>query len=447
MIIPYDFRTRRVSCRVWAGIALAFWLLLFPAAVFAASPLMLTLAEAVRIAGEKNRDIQKAQEYIRWTEGKYVEERAAALPQFVLAGSAGRNRDASQRVFDPNYPTAIGQYGGSVRVTQALFTWGQVGAAIRAAKEGRAFASEQLRQYRQAVQREVITAFTDILLARELLNLASQNVDQKNRHLEEARRKFSLGVATDYDILAATVARDNAKPDLIRAQNLLHLSREKLRFLLALEGVGVDAVGDLHAPAEELPSYEEALAKAKQKRPDLSALHRRQEIAKEALKIADSQDRPRIDALGEYGWTRREPVGLNALDGEAWSMGVQITFPFFDGLRARGRVTQAESDIRSLAIEEARLMDTIRLQIRDAHFAVHEASEIVRALDGTVGQAERLLAMAEKGYALGVKTRLDVDDAEYNLLQARGNLSKAHRDTRVARTTLVWVQGTLGEDP
>ncbi len=65
---------------------------------------------------------------------------------------------------------------------------------------------------------------------------------------------------------------------------------------------------------------------------------------------------------------------------------------------------------------------------------------------GTVSQAERLLALAEKGFEYGVKTRLDVEDAELNLKQAKGNLARARRDYLVARVNLEFVKGTLGEE-
>ena len=68
------------------------------------------------------------------------------------------------------------------------------------------------------------------------------------------------------------------------------------------------------------------------------------------------------------------------------------------------------------------------------------------ALTGTVDQAERLLRMAEQGYELGVKTKLEVEDAQLNLLAARANFAQARRDFHVARVNLDWVAGTLGEN-
>ena len=76
---------------------------------------------------------------------------------------------------------------------------------------------------------------------------------------------------------------------------------------------------------------------------------------------------------------------------------------------------------------------------------MQESKQIVDALSGTVAQAEKLLSLAEKGYELGVKIRLEVEDAELNLQQAKGNLTRAWRDYLTARVNLLWVMGVLGE--
>jgi outer membrane protein TolC len=125
---------------------------------------------------------------------------------------------------------------------------------------------------------------------------------------------------------------------------------------------------------------------------------------------------------------------------------VYLNFPIFDGFRTEGKVAQAQSTVNSLRIDEARLMDSISLQVREAGNAVAESAEIMKALSGTVAQAEKLLYMAEKGFEYGVKTRLEVDDAQLNLTQARANLAKASRDYLVARVTMEWALGTLAED-
>ncbi|MDO8941773.1 MAG: TolC family protein, partial [Desulfobacterales bacterium] len=349
----------------------------------------------------------------------------------------------SQKIYSPMQTERTDRRTVKVGLTQPLFTWGQVSAAIRAAEVGLKSADEQIRLYRQAALMDVSAAFYDVLLARELHDLALQNLEQKKRHLDEAKRRHQAGVATDYDVLAAEVSVENARPETVRTQNQVRSRRDRLRFLLALEGE-IDVAGSLETTPAPSRSYDESLTLARQRRPDLADLRWRIRMYEERVTVTAAQDKPRIDLKGEYGWSYLEQPGIHG-DGPTWSMGVQLSYPFFDGMRTRGRVAQAESDLRSLRIDEARQVDRVALDTRDALNAVKESEEILRALAGTVTQAGRLLKMAEQGFTLGVKNRLDVEDAELNLQQARSGLSRARRDYLVSRVNLDWVSGILGE--
>ena len=407
---------------------------------------ILTREEALKIALEKNKDVHKAREYKNMVEGRYVEERAAALPQLTLSGGVSRDRDDSlKNLFRGLFPPEKQTNNVEVGVTQALYTFGRVGAAIRAAKIGMATAEDQLRIFQQAALRDVSTAFDDVLLAKEVHILAVQNLDQKVRHLDEARRKHAAGTATDYDILAAEVAVENAQPEVIRRENAIQISREKLRFLLGMEGQEVDVTGNLEGPASPYPTYEKGVEVAWKSRPDLSDLQKRMNMQGELVKIYDAGNMPRVDLKGSYGWRDINYIDVARGDGQVWSAGIFLTFPFFDGMRTQGKTAQAKSDLRSLKIDEAKLKDSIAVQVRDAVYYCREAEEIVKALSGTVRRAERLLQMAEKGFEYGVKTKLEVDDAQLSFIDAKGNLAKARRDYSVARVTLDWIMGTINE--
>ena len=160
-------------------------LMLLPAAAGAKT---VTLDQAISIAMEKNRDIEKAREYAHLVQGKYIEERAATLPQLSLNGSTLVSKDDSQKI--AGFP-AQRLFGRAVDLTlsQQLYSWGKLSAGIRAAEVGLKTADEQLRLYWQAAYRDVVTAYYDIQLARELYRLAQENRSQKVRHLDEATRR------------------------------------------------------------------------------------------------------------------------------------------------------------------------------------------------------------------------------------------------------------------
>ncbi|OYV97111.1 MAG: RND transporter [Acidobacteria bacterium 21-70-11] len=414
-------------------------------------PRILTLDQALAIAAAKNYDVKKAEEYRTYLEARYVQERAAALPHLALNGAVVRNYDASQQDFYKGFPPEFQALiafqqdvrSASVSLNQALFTWGQVGAAIRGAKWALATGDDQLRRFQQAVRRDVTAAFYDVLLAREFVAITAQTVEQRQRQLDETRKRYALGTATDYDVLAAEVALANARPDAINAANQVRTARQRLGFLLAETGE-VDASGTLAIEVAPPPRYEDVLAAALAHRPELAESENMRRVRLELVKINGAGDRPRLDLQAAYG-VKDLTIMDQSSRGKTWSAGLVLSFPFFDGLKTRAQVAQARSDVRTNELAEAQLRDSIALEVRVAVDAAARSAEIVRALAGTVAQAEKLFGMAEVGYEYGVKTKLEVDDAQLNLRSARSNLASAERDYRVALTNLEWVAGMLGE--
>jgi HAE1 family hydrophobic/amphiphilic exporter-1 len=185
------------------------------------------------------------------------------------------------------------------------------------------------------------------------------------------------------------------------------------------------------------------LARAYANRPELAELRTQVNIYDQLIKINTADARPRVDFSAMWG-PRFMNLSTFSSSGVAWNMGVFATVPLFDGYRTKGRVAQTRSEQSQLKIDELKMRDSISLEVRRALEAAEAAAAILTALSSTVQQAEQLLGLAEKGFELGVKTRLDVEDADLNFRLANGNLAAARRDYRIALVHLEWVVGGLG---
>jgi len=433
-----------MSARSWSLLS-ALCAALVAAPCRATGAEVLTLERALSIAEEQNRDIQKSEEYQNWIRGRYEEERAQALPQVTLGASYRREYDETYALFTGGlFPKSQDTTTYEIGLKQTLFHWGRVAAAIRGASIGVDIGKEQLRFYRQGARRGVSEAFHDVVLAEELLAISTENLKQKERHLEEARKKFDIGTVTDYDVLAAEVDTANARPAVIRAENGIRTAKKRLLFHLGREEGEIEIEGTLEAAEEELPDYADAVRDALARRPELTQQRLLIQGYEQVLTIERAGLRPRLDLAAAYAEKSLAAEGLE-IRPATWSAALVLIFPVFDGFRTQGKVRQARSDLDAARIEEAKLRDAVTLQVRTALDAAREAAEILKALQGTVQQAERLLDMAEKGFEFGVKTRLDVDDAQLNLIQARANRARAQRDYVVALTDLEWVRGVIGE--
>lgn len=403
-------------------------------------PLVLTLERALAQAADQSRDVQKAREYRTQVEARYGEERAAALPHLTLSVSASLSEDGSQN--DLGLFNRTDNYATTLVVTQPLFTWGQIGAAVRLADIGRSTAGDRMAAARGTALRDAATAFYDALLAREYAALAAQNLQQRQRHLDEARRRLLAGTATDFDVLAASVAAQNARPEVIRTANQAAASRARLAFVLGLRDRAVDVDGSLDAAPAAPPDYAAVLRDAVTRRPELAELRKGRAMSAELVRIAQAADKPRLDLSAGVGW-RAVDWDDKSGDGGTWNAALALRWPLFDGGRTKGAVARIKSETRSLGLDEERFLDALALETRTGVDAVREAAAIVEALGGTVAEAERLVALAEKGFELGVKLRLDVDDAQLNLMKARAGLARGRRDLLAAQVNLQWVTGEL----
>jgi outer membrane protein TolC len=398
---------------------------------------VLTLNDCLAMTLSYSRDVLKAEENIHISEGRYVEERAAALPQFKLEGHAMRAHDATAAIF--GLSADRNDYSSNLNLSQVVFTWGQVNSAIRAAKHDQAASAYLLEEAKQLALREAATTFFTMLLAEELADVARDNFKQKQRHVDEAQRKFQAGVAMEYDVLAAQVAMANAEPEVTRAENDVRLVRDRLRYFLGIqEDFGVR--GELTSTLVPPVPLADILERARLQRPEVAYYTERLGVFKELVTVAKAGDKPRLEFKGNAGYAKADYTNID-LSGERWDAGLFLSFPFFDGFRTKGQVAQAKSRVRTVDIEFKKLLDDIALDARDASNRVMEAMDIVKSLETTVSQAKRLLEMAEAGYRYDVKTHLDVEDAELNLRTARSNLAKARREYLVARTKLLWVMG------
>jgi HAE1 family hydrophobic/amphiphilic exporter-1 len=342
-----------------------------------------------------------------------------------------------------SYPTSQYYYEEKISLSQPLFTWGQVGAAIRLAKIGMKTADDELSMYRQAVARDVCAAFYDVLLARELHSIAVQTLEQKIRHLDESKRKYTAGTATNYDVLSSNVAVSTARTDVIATDSLVIISKEHLGILLSLSGNDFDVKGGLDVNVSDVPDSNEQIKTAIANRPELTEIKHRLGMQTELIKVYNAQDKPRIDLMASYAWKDLHLEGDKNVDGEVSSAAIVMSFPFFDGLKTRGKVAQVRSEYRTLELQLEKFQDNIRLQTNDAINRLKEASETLAALKGVVNQAEQIVSMAEKGFTFGIKTSLDVQDAQLALKEAKGRLAKARRNYLVSQVTLKWVTGTL----
>ena len=192
------------------------------------------------------------------------------------------------------------------RVSQPLYTAGKVGTAIKLASLESEGVGVDRARVEQDIKLRVIRSFNDLLLAAKQLDVARDTVAQRELHLEMARSRYKLGVATEVDVLRSEVSLANAKPELIRAENSVRHARAVLNNLLVRPiDFPTEAAGELtYTPPTQGP-LAEVIRNALDRRPEMQRARINLLETADQIKLARAEDRLRVDLNAQYGYSAR----------------------------------------------------------------------------------------------------------------------------------------------
>ncbi|MBZ5496671.1 MAG: TolC family protein [Acidobacteriia bacterium] len=411
-------------------------------------PATLTLSDAVRLALERNPEVLIAREQLEELKGKITEVRADAYPQVTMQGFGLRLRDPSilnSASFDklPDefrsalVPRGANLFDVGLTVTQPLYNAGKVGTAIKLALEGQREKEAALEAVRQRVAFKVFQAFHDLLLAQANLEVVRETYRQREKHLEQARSRFALGVATETDVLRSQVNLANTEPERIRAENTLRLARAALNNLIVADLDAPTAIeGKLDYLPWTVPPATELQGQALEVRPEVLVAKRLLQEARLLGALARSENKLKVDLEGRYGYNIRNPKNLFNQDFNRWNVTLNFRLPFYDGGRKAGQVVQADSRQRAAEHNLAQLENNVRLEIKAATDDLQSSAEAIAAARLNVSQAEKVLEMMQANYQYGAATTLDVMDSQTALTIARNAEINATYQYQIAKGRL-----------
>ncbi len=315
-------------------------------------------------------------------------------------------------------------------------------AGARAARSLEKAARQDVTKASVDLVAAVKTSFYDLLLAEEMSSVTRATADQVERQLTQARLNVRVGTAPRLDELRAEVQLSRARADLIRADYGADIAREVLANLLALDASTPLEAAGAFLPLAPVPARADVLARALRERPDLRAGRERLEAARQGVRAARAGHLPTVALVGTKDRSFNQSF-VRGEDIDVQSATVSVNLPLFDGGLTEGRVTEARAAQRKADSELRALEQSVELDVTRSLALVEQARAVIAATETAVQLAQEALEIAEEGYRQGVRTYLEVLDAQLALAVARTNLAQARRDDSVARARLDQAQGLI----
>jgi outer membrane protein TolC len=435
-------------------------------AVLQQDTLRLSLPEAVTLALRDADEVKRAYADVAITEAQVTTSRASALPQLRLTGTynhvlANARARAVNQVF--NQPNT---YNVNANLSQTLFQGGREFASWRAARRVREASRLTAGETRAEVAVGVLRAYLAASLAERFEHIRGENLILASQRVEQSQQLFTAGRVARYDVLRSRVERANLEPLVIQAQNDRELALLELRRLLNLPPEApirltttIDSTSVPLILAAALQEEFDGSDRASVRAAELTARARR-----DAISVARADWLPTVSVFFQTGVQAFPQSGFPPGRGETsarfcpegspadracqnggWfgdrTMGLNFSWPLFDGLRAKGAMDLAQAQLEVAEIALAQEREAVALEVARARAELSRSRAVFAARRQTVTEADETFRLASLRYSRGIGTSLEVSDSQLQLLISQTDEAQSAVDLYLAAAELARALG------
>jgi outer membrane protein len=418
-------------------------------------PLFLALALALAPAAQSANlsdtyrdaqayDAQYAAARAAWQAGqeKAVQGRAGLLPSVNLGGNVLYNN------VDSNLSTDNGDYVSnnlSVNAAQPIFrkqNWVQYEQSKNQVK----IVGMQLKVAGQDLILRAAQAYFDVLQSQDNIVFINAQKAAITEQLAAARRNFEVGTATITDTHEAQARYDLAVAQEIAEQNSLNI---RLRALEKLTGKPSGSLDTLAEPAQFNAgpgSIDDWANRAADGNLQAGIQRLAKAIADQEVERNRAGHYPTLDAVAGYTINNNQNFGVMQADTKAASFGVELNLPIYQGGLVSSRVREAVANQEKARQDLETATREASLQARQAWLNVNSGAARVRALEQALASTRSQLDSTKLGLQVGVRTSLDVLNAEQQVLSARRDLAGARYAYLLSELSLKAAVGSLSAE-
>lgn len=350
---------------------------------------------------------------------------APLLPQLNASGRYGSTRQLSGRDLDgSNDDPRFTSTGLSLSARQILYDRARAAYYSQAKARGRLGESIYDDAFQELFPR-VVEAYFEVARQENELSLSQQQKVAIEGLVRQTRRLYEVGDGTITDTEEA-----QARLDLVKAQEIEASARLQAA-LHALSGRTGTPVEQIAAMGEELPGapplgQEETLEfwqrQARTAAPRLNARRDSVAVVEAELRAQRAGHYPRLSLVGELNHSDRDDLADDFRRQSNSYLGLSLDVPLYagGGVNASSRKSQY-----ALSSAQAQLDDETRQLSEDIernYLGVVSGYAKCKALQTAVHSNQRALESAEKGYQAGVRSTVDILNAQQTLFMARRDL-------------------------
>jgi outer membrane protein len=406
-----------------------------------------SLMDVYMMAKQKDADIHAAESRYEAEAQAAPIARANILPQANLrANTTDVEQETEGNTFGfPGRDVEFNDHSYTLNITQALYHHDYY-VQLRQAKTSVAKAGIDLDASYQDLMSRSADAYFNVLAEQDNVNFRKSEIEAISRQLEQAKKRFEVGLIAITDVKEAQASYDLAIASQIEAENALEISKDSLEVIIAERANELNPLSDqMQLIRPDPDSVEEWINKALNENLSLLSSEYTRSIAQQEVKLQHAQHYPKLDIVATYTDTDTGGLAGNR-ESEDTRIGLELSFPIFEGGRTYYRTKQARHRAELSTNEHEKVRRETIQNTRNAYLNVISGISRVKALAQALESTEAAARAAEAGFQVGTRTSVDVLLALQETFRAKRDYSRARYDYLLNTLNLKQAVGTLSVD-
>lgn len=392
---------------------------------------------------ENHQEIQTYRHRVESSENLLRQSLGLYLPSVDLTGDAGH--EEIQKEFDTN--TREWRHEVRLRGTQLVTDFGKTINTISRDRVALAQAKASLESITQQMLRDGITAYIQIVRARERLKSARYSESRIKELTGVEKALVEKGAGLTSDVLQAKSQLAGAMALRVEAQGELALARNHFQAVFYHYPTDAEVAAFIEVPLPEprLPTdLEPAISTALENHPEIQITRYDLDLSRKDVKIAKSAYFPSLSLFGE---------AINANDDNGatgyrkdYSVGVEFAYNLYRGGGDHAAVKSSLASRTAAATHLEHSQKLVQEQVRNSWDQYITLTQRKELLDQQTEILKNFLELAKKERTMGTRSLLDVLNGEVNYINAQGTAIAAREDMKVAAYNLLFAMGLIDLD-
>lgn len=418
-----------------------------PSGLATADPLPLTMADAVQRALQHNLGLLLAEQRVTEAGGARWRALSDLLPNLNGRLSASRqqvNLEAFGFPLPAGFPAVAGPfsvYDARLFFTQSIY---DVKAINDAKSETHKLDAARFdsKNARDVVILVSANAYSLAFAAAARVDAARAQLDTAEALLRQANDLKQSGIVAGIDVLRAEVQRDTVRQRVTATEADSEKAKLQLARIIGLPLGQAFTLSDQIRPAP-FPdmTLEQALDRAYNSRGDYQAALARIRAAEANRQAVVGESLPSVRLTAEYG-----EIGLTVGNARpSFNVTGALSVPILQGGRTRGKLMEADAELRSRKAEADDLKGGVYYEVRTAFLDLQAGQQQLKVAARARDLAATALTQARDRFAAGVAGNIEIVQAQEAVALASDQYISALFTSNVATGNLARALG-IAED-